>query len=166
MERRRSLDAGAARSDTVRRRGSRGVPWLLAALLCLAEAGPARADSVVLIVSTRSPIHAIDGTQLRRAFMGFPVADDGVELRPARNRSDARLDEIFLQTIVGLSRLVYDRHVLERAMREGNLVPRDFAKQDDLFDEVARDPSVVSYGWAAAVANRPDLRVVRILWHE
>lgn len=164
MERRRSVTLNGRRalsSHTMKR-----VQWLLAAVLALAAAAPARADSVVLIVSAHSPVRELGSSELRKLFMGFRVVNAGTELRAARNRSDSRLEKIFLQNVVALSQPMYERQLLARQLREAGAVPADFVNDDELLDEVARDPRTVSYAWASEAAKRSDVRVVRVLWHD
>jgi hypothetical protein len=164
MERRHSVTLNRQRSlsSHSRKRGQ----WLLAAVLSLAGAAPVRADSVVLIVSSHSPVRELGSSDLRKLFMGFRVVSAGTELRAARNRSDSRLEKIFLQNVVALSELMYERQLLARQLREASAVPADFVNDDKLLDEVARDPRTVSYAWASEAAKRPDVRVVRVLWHD
>jgi hypothetical protein len=140
--------------------------WVLIGVLLLAGASAVRADSVVLIVSARSPIQELESAELRKLFMGFRVASRGVPLLAARNRSDPRLDKIFLQNIVALSELVYERQLLSRKMREGSALPTEFVSDDKLLDAVAQNPQTVSYVWATAAAKRSDVRVLRVLWHD
>ncbi len=149
-----------------RRHTVKPAPWVLIGVLLLCSASTARVDSVVLVVSARSPIHEIESAELRKLFMGFRVVSDGVPLRAARNRSDSRLDEIFLQNIVSLSELVYERQLLTRRLREASALPAEFVSDDELLDAVAQDPRTVSYAWATAAAKRSDVRVLRILWHD
>jgi hypothetical protein len=141
-------------------------PWVLSGILLLAGASAARADSVVLIVSVRSPIQELESADLRKLFMGFRVVSGGVLLLAARNRSDPRLDKIFFQNIVAVSELVYERQLLTRKMREGSPPPTEFVSDDKLLDAVAHDLQAVSYTWATAAAKRSDVRVLRVLWHD
>lgn len=140
--------------------------WVLAGILFIIGASVARADSVVLVVSAHSPIRELESAELRRLFMGFPVVDGSVSLVAARNRSDPRLDQIFFQNIVAVSELIYERQLLMRRMQQGTPAPIQFVNGDKLLDAVARDPLVVSYAWATAAAKRPDVRVLRVLWHD
>jgi len=149
-----------------RRHTVKPAQWVLIAVLLLCGASTTRADSVVLIVSARCPIHELESGELRKLFMGFRVVSGGVPLRAARNRSDPRLDKIFLQNVVSLSELVYERQLLTRKVREATALPTDFLRDDELLDAVAHDPRTVSYAWATAVAKRSDVRVLRILWHD
>jgi hypothetical protein len=140
--------------------------WALIGVLLLCGASAARADSVVLIVSARSAVQELESADLRKLFMGFRVGSDGAPLRAARNRSDPRLDKIFLQNVVSLSELVYERQLLTRRLREASAPPTEFSSNDELLDAVAHDPRTVSYAWATAAAKRSDVRVLRILWHD
>jgi hypothetical protein len=149
-----------------RRHAVKPAPWVLIGVLLLCGASTARADSVVLVVSARSPIHELESGELRKLFMGFRVVIDGAPLRAARNRSDPRLDKIFLQNVVSLSELVYERQLLARRVREASALPTVFSSNDELLDAVAHDPRTVSYAWATATAKRSDVRVLRILWHD
>jgi hypothetical protein len=135
-------------------------------LLLLGGACAARADSVVLIVSMSSPIEQLGSLELRKAFMGFDVVVNGVAVRAARNRSDARLENIFLQNVVDLSELVYERQILSRKLEKAAALPLEFIDGNRLLDAVAHDPRIISYAWATAVAGRSDVRVLRILWHD
>ena len=126
----------------------------------------AHADSVVLIVSASSSVQQLGSVELRKAFMGFDVVVAGTSLRAARNRSDARLDKIFFQNVVDLSELVYERQILSRKLQKAATLPVEFADETRLLEAVARDPRLVSYAWATAVAKRSDVRILRILWND
>jgi hypothetical protein len=143
----------------------KGLLWTFG-LIFIAGACAARADSVVLIVGASSPIEQLGSLELRKAFMGFDVMVAGVMVRAARNRSDARLEKIFLQNVVDLSELVYERQILSRKLEKAAALPLEFLDNDRLLDAAARDPRIVTYAWATAVARRSDVRVLRILWHD
>ncbi|MDB6012170.1 MAG: hypothetical protein JWL65_4420 [Gammaproteobacteria bacterium] len=98
--------------------------------------------------------------------MAFDVVVAGTSLRAARNHSDARLDKIFFQNVVDLSELVYERQLLSRKLQKAATLPVEFADETRLLEAVARDPRLVSYAWATAVAKRSDLRILRILWND
>jgi len=144
----------------------RRFPSVLVIVLIAIAASVAHADSVVLIVSAESPIHQLGSVELRKAFMGFDVVAAGLSLTAARNRSDPRLDKIFLQNIVDLSDLVYERQLLSRKLQKAAALPAEFVDNNRLLDAVARDPGMISYAWATSVAKRSDVRVLRILWHD
>jgi hypothetical protein len=149
------------RRSTVKR-----FPSVLVIVLIAVAASVAHADSVVLIVSAASPIQQLGSVELRKAFMGFDVVAAGISLTAARNRSDPRLDKIFLQNIVDLSELVYERQLLSRRLQKAAALPTEFLDNSQLLDAVARNPGTIGYAWATSVAKRSDVRVLRILWHD
>ena len=149
-----------------RRSPVKRLPAVLVIALIAVAASVAHADSVVLIVSATSPIQQLGSVELRKAFMGFNVVAAGLSLTAARNRSDPRLEKIFLQNIVDLSELVYERQLLSRKLQQAAALPREFLDNNRLLDAVARDPGTIGYAWARSVAKRPDVRVLRILWHD
>jgi hypothetical protein len=149
------------RRSTVRR-----FPSVLVIVLIAVAASAAHADSVVLIVSAASPIQQLGSVELRKAFMGFDVVAAGISLTAARNRSDPRLEKIFLQNIVDLSELVYERQLLSRKLQKAAALPTEFVDNTQLLDAVARNPGTIGYAWATSVAKRSDVRVLRILWHD
>jgi hypothetical protein len=159
-------DKEKIRPPPVKRRHTvKSAPWVLIGVLLLFSVS-VHADSVVLIVSALSPIRELESGELRKLFMGFRVVSDGVPLRAARNLSDPRLDKIFLQNVVSLSALVYERQLLSRRLREASALPTEFMSGDELLDAVAHDPRTISYAWATAAAKRSDVRVLRTLWHD
>jgi hypothetical protein len=149
-----------------RRSPVKRLPAVLVIALIAAAASVAHADSVVLIVSTTSPIQQLGSVDVRKAFMGFNVVAAGLSLTAARNRSDPRLEKIFLQNIVDLSELVYERQLLSRKLQKAAALPTEFLDNNRLLDAVARDPGTIGYAWATSVAKRSDVRVLRILWHD
>jgi hypothetical protein len=146
--------------------GWRRVVWLLISLWIGLYAAAAHADSVVLIVSARSPIQQLRSADLRKLFMGFDVVEGELALRAVRNRADPRLDEIFLQNIVGLSELVYERQLLARKLQNAASLPAEYRDEEQLLDAVARDPRTVSFAWSRSVVTRSDIQVLRTLWHD
>ena len=96
-----------------------------AVLLTLLAAGtPALADEqLVLIVSADSKIAQLDSLEVRKLFLGLTVTQDGNRLRPVLNETDARVKEIFLQNIVSMSDITYDRSLLRLTLIQGQRQP-------------------------------------------
>jgi hypothetical protein len=139
-----------------------------AVLLTLLAAGrPASADEkLVLIVSADSNITQLDSLQVRKLFLGLTVTQNGNRLRPVLNETDARVKEIFLQNIVSMSDITYDRSLLRLTLIQGQRRPTAYGDIALLLKTVAADPSVVSYAWSKDVARDPRLRILRVLWHD
>jgi hypothetical protein len=136
-------------------------------LTLLALGAPAMAaEQLVLIVSIDSKVEQLDSMDLRKLFLGLTVTQDGSRLRPALNETDARVKEIFLQNIVSMSDITYDRSLLRLALIQGQTQPTVYKNIALLLNAVASDPSVVSYAWARDVEHDARIRVLRVLWYD
>ncbi len=139
-----------------------------AVLLALLAAGTqALADEqLVLIVSADSRIAQLDSLEVRKLFLGLTVTQDGNRLRPVLNETDARVKEIFLQNIVSMSDITYDRSLLRLTLIQGQRQPAAYKDIALLLKAVADDPGAVSYAWSKDVAHDPRIRILRTLWHD
>lgn len=137
-------------------------------LLTFGLFGPAlpASQAVVLVVRADSPVSDLSSVTVRKLFLGVPVLIDGKPLHPIRNRSEERLDDIFLQEIVAMSKEAYDRQILVGVNRQGWIRPAEAASVARLTEELYADPLAVSYMWLRDVEHNPRLKVLRILWSE
>jgi hypothetical protein len=136
-------------------------------LTLLALVPPAMAaEQLVLIVSAGSKVEQLDSMDLRKLFLGLTVTHDGSRLRPVLNETDVRVKEIFLQNIVSMSDITYDRSLLRLALIQGQTQPTVYKNIALLLNAVASDPSVVSYAWARDVEHDARIRVLRVLWYD
>ena len=140
--------------------------WLLALLLSVA-ALPVRADdTVVLIVSAESKVTELDSLEIRKLFLGMTVTHDGDRLQPRLNESDPRLKDIFMQNIVSMTDITYDRRILRLALQGGRSLPTVFTNNAALITAVATDPTAVSFAWEKDVQHDRRIRILRVLWHD
>jgi hypothetical protein len=139
-----------------------------AVLLTLLAAGvQALADEqLVLIVSADSTIAQLDSLEVRKLFLGLTVTQNGNRLRPVLNETDARVKEIFLQNIVSMSDITYDRSLLRLTLIQGQRQPTAYKDIALLLQAVAADPGAVSYAWAKDVAHDSRIRILRVLWYD
>jgi hypothetical protein len=136
-------------------------------LTLLTAATPALAgEQLVLIVSAASKIEQLDSLEVRKLFLGLTVTHDGNRLRPVLNEADDRVKEIFLQNIVSMSDITYDRRLLRLSLIQGQTQPTVYKNITLLINSVASDPSAVSYAWAKDVAHEPRIRILRVLWYD
>jgi len=152
----------------VERRNSVSKFTATAVLLALLTAAmPSLAgEQLVLIVSAGSKIEQLDSLELRKLFLGLTVTHDGNRLRPVLNEADGRVKEIFLQNIVSMSDITYDRRLLRLSLIQGQTQPTAYKNIALLINAVAADPSAVSYAWAKDVAHEPRIRILRVLWYD
>jgi hypothetical protein len=139
-----------------------------AVLLTLLAAGTqALADEqLMLIVSADSKIVQIDSQEVRKLFLGLTVTQNGNRLRPVLNETDARVKEVFLQNIVSMSDITYDRSLLRLTLIQGQRQPTAYKDIALLLKAVAADPIAVSYAWSKDVAREPRIRILRVLWYD
>jgi hypothetical protein len=136
-------------------------------LTLLAAARPALAgEQLVLIVSAASKIEQLDSLEVRKLFLGLTVTHDGNRLRPVLNEADDRVKEIFLQNVVSMSDITYDRRLLRLSLIQGQTQPTAYKNITLLINSVAADPRAVSYAWAKDVAHEPRIRILRVLWYD
>jgi hypothetical protein len=136
-------------------------------LLLLVLALPALADEqLVLIVSADSKVEQLDSLEVRKLFLGLTVTHNGERLRPILNEADAHVKEVFLQNVVSMSDITYDRRLLRLALQQGRTQPTTYKDTAQLISAVATDPIAVSYAWARDVAHNPDVKIIRVLWHD
>ena len=136
-------------------------------LTLLTAATPALAgEQLVLIVSAASKIEQLDSLEVRKLFLGLTVTHNGNRLRPVLNESDGRVKQIFLQNIVSMSDITYDRRLLRLSLIQGQTQPTAYKNITQLINSVAADPSAVSYAWAEDVAHETRIRILRVLWYD
>jgi hypothetical protein len=127
---------------------------------------PAPPEAVVLVARADSPVTDLSSVAVRKLFLGVPVLVDGKPLHPIRNRSDARLDDIFLQQIVRMSQEAYERQSLIGLNRQGWVRLPEAATARRVVDSLDADPVAVSFMWMRDVEHNPRLKVLRVLWTE
>jgi hypothetical protein len=133
----------------------------------LSAMSPALAEEqLVLIVSADSKVEQLDSLEVRKLFLGLTLTHEGNRLRPILNEADARVKEVFLQNIVSLSDITYDRRLLQLALQQGRTQPAVYKQTAELLRAVAADPGAVSYAWSKDVAHDPHIKILRILWHD
>ena len=145
---------------------SRAAKWLLALLLSAAALPAFADDTLVLIVGADSKVDQLDSLQVRKLFLGMTVTHDGDRLRPLLNDADSRVRDIFLQNIVSMTDMTYDRRILRLALQRGRSLPTIFKDKVELINAVAADPTAVSYAWAKDVQHDRRIRILRVLWHD
>jgi hypothetical protein len=136
-------------------------------ILCLvAPAARSGSQEVVLVVRADSPVSELDSVSLRKLFLGIPVLVNGKLLHPVRIRSDPRLDEIFFQLIVAMSKESYDRQILIGVNRQGWLRPVEVDRVAEVVAALSADPNAVSFIWQRDLGHNAGVRVIRVLWSD
>jgi hypothetical protein len=143
------------------------VTWLFAALVSAAFTIPAWADeTLVLIVSADSKVDQLDSLEVRKLFLGMTVVHNGDRLRPLLNEAEPRLKDVFLQNVVSMTDMTYDRRILRLALQGGRSLPAVYADKAMLINTVAADPTSVSFAWFRDVQHDKRIKILRVLWHD
>ena len=143
------------------------VTWLFAALVSAALTMPASADeTLVLIVSAESKVEQLDSLEVRKLFLGMTVVHNGDRLRPLLNEAEPRLKDVFLQNVVSMTDMTYDRRILRLALQGGRSLPAVYADKAMLINTIAADPTAVSFAWARDVQHDKRIKILRVLWHD
>jgi hypothetical protein len=152
------------RGSTVKRIAAN---WLLALLLSAGCVLTAFADeTLVLIVSADSKIEQLDSLEVRKLFLGMTVVHNGDRLRPLLNETDSRIKMVYLQNIVSMTEMTYDRRLLRLALQGGRSLPGVYSDTATLLNTVASDPTAVSFAWAKDVQHDRRIKILRVLWHD
>ena len=69
-------------------------------------------------------------------------------MKPLLNEADPRIKDIFLQNIVSMTDMTYDRRILLLALQGGRSLPTVHTNTTTLINSVAADPTAVSFAWA------------------
>ena len=104
--------------------------------------------------------------QVRKAYMAVPVIYDGKPIRAQRLNGDSRLREIFLQSVVGMSRKSYDRRLLSMAIKFGNPRPSEHDALADLARALNDYEMAIGYMWRSDAEARTDVQIIKVLWRE
>ena len=137
----------------------------LTVALMLVRAPAVAADNtrLVLVAAAHSTVAPMSAAQVRRLYLGIPVIQDGREITPLGNNASAAASEIFLQHVLFMSSLAYERQMTTRVYRAGGNRIRIVDDVRALVDALAADPWAVSYMTAEAAAQASGIRVVNEL---
>ena len=120
--------------------------------------------AVVLVTGKDSPIESISSLEVRKAYLGITVTVNEKPIRALRQRDDERLNQIFLQSVMAMSRRSYERRLLSLLLKFGTPRPIEVRNRDDLLKQLAENPSMIAYMWKSDAEADPDVRIIRVLW--
>ena len=78
--------------------------WLLTGAAWFLSGTAASAETVVLVTGENCPVDVISTLDVRKAYLGVTVKADGRRLRPLLMRGDEKLEGIFYQSVVAMSK--------------------------------------------------------------
>jgi len=138
---------------------------VLVSLALMAQVSSAE-RAVVLITDKDSPIEDIITLDVRKAYLGVAVTVNGRTLRPLRLRDDDRLNQIFLQAVIAMSRKSYERRLLSLALKHGRPRPTEFSSRDELFRSIEENQFSIGYVWKSDAESDARIKIIKVLWQE
>lgn len=144
----------------------RFITFLSVTALSLLQQATAADQAVALITSVDCEMESISHRDIRKAYLGFRVSIDSSSVRAFRLRGDQKLDNIFFQSVVSLSRKSYERHLLRQLLKYGRPRPREFQSLEGVIAALVATPCSIGYAWDSDTKKHDRIKVIRILWQE
>lgn len=145
-------------------------PHAIVLLLLLLIGAPSSAATdkyrhLVLVTDSATGVTSLSTSEVHKLFLGLPVEKAGHSLEAAINHSDPVLYEIFLQKIVYMSSISYERHLLSNVIQLGGQRPQVFNNIQSLISALKQKPGTVSVLWDSDLKTASDLTVIGEVWH-
>lgn len=142
---------------------SRLLTFLLIVMLVTTGMTPASViaeQDLVLVVAEDSRLAGLKPQELRKLFMGLPVMQGGISIKPCRNMADERLNQVFLQKVVYMSERRYEQHLISRVFRIGGVRPKQYETNEQVVRALQEDPNRVSYMWADEARTMEGIKIL------
>ena len=138
--------------------------WFIACSACLLVGAGAVNESVVLVTTVACPIDNISTLDVRKAYLGVAVKVDGRRVRPVLMRGDERLEQIFYQSVVAMSKKSYERRRLSLALKYGTPRLAEFDSIAAVSGELQSEECVIAYLWRHDAEALPGIKTIKRLW--
>lgn len=136
-----------------------GAAWLLAG-------ASASADSVVLVTGEQCPLDDISALEVRKAYLGVVVKADGRQLSPILMHGDDKLEDIFYQSVVAMSKKSYERRRLSLALKYGTPRLDEFDDLSAASKALRSEDCAITYMWERDAERIPGIKTIRLLWQD
>lgn len=133
-------------------------------LLSIVCAAQPTSRSLVIVASDEFHLDAIGHAELRKIFLGVPVTEDGIRIRPLLNETDTRATSIFLQQVIFMSEREYKRQLFSRVFRLGDQRPEEYDDLTRLVDQLRETQGSVSFMWSDQIENYDGLKSLGVIW--
>ena len=138
--------------------------FLLIALLIPLKSGMASERELVIVTSANNQFAPIARDDLRRLFLGIKPKHMQIKITPINNKSENIMYEVFLQKVILMSAVAYERHLLSKVFNHGTQRIKTADEYVKLLKELEYNENAISFGWANDLKNNPKLRVVQSIW--
>ena len=144
----------------------RGLKFLILVGLTISIQDSMADDAVVLVADKDSPIETVSLLDIRKAYLAILVTIDGNAIQPLRRHDDDRLNQIFLQSTMAMSRRSYERRLLSLTLKFGLPRPMEVDDREGLRSLLASGPYAIAYMWRTDADADPNVKTIRVLWQE
>lgn len=136
-----------------------GAAWFL-------TGAAASADSVVLVTGDQCPVDDMSTLEVRKAYLGVTVKVDGRRLRPILMHGDDKLEDIFYQSVVAMSKKSYERRRLSLALKYGTPRLDEFDDLSEVSQALRSEECAITYMWGHDAEALPGIKTIRLLWQD
>ena len=140
--------------------------WLFACVACLLTGAGASSETVVLVTGKACSLSNISTLDLRKAYLGVTVTLDGQQLRPILMRGDEKLEQIFYQSVVAMSKKSYERRRLSLTLKYGTPRPAEVNDLAALSEALRSEPCAITFLWGHDAASLHDVKQIKLLWQD
>ena len=138
---------------------------LLVVLLVLPfKTGMASERELVIITSAKNHFTPIARDDLRRLFLGIKPKHTEIKITPINNKSENIMYEVFLQKVIRMSAVAYERHLLSKVFTHGTQRIKTADEYIKLLKELEYNENAISFVWANELGNNPKVRVIQSIW--
>ena len=141
-------------------------PWLIACFACLVAGAAESGESVVLVTAAACPVESISTLDVRKAYLGVAVRVDGQRLRPIIIRGDDRLEQVFYQSVVAMSKKSYERRRLSLALKFGTPRLAEFEDIAAVSEALQGEECAITYLWRRDAETIPGIKTIKLLWQD
>lgn len=131
---------------------------------CLLTAQFAYAENstlhLVLVTSVSSSINVLNRNQIRKIYLGSPLAEIARPIQPLINHSNGMLHEMFLQKVLFMSTKAYERHVRDVKPSSRAVLPISYRSESRLIAYLKLHPDSIAFLTEQKAAQLSSLKVV------
>lgn len=143
------------------------VPLFLLIILLITipfKSGIASDRELVVITSAGNDITPIARDDLRRLFLGIKPKHTEHTITPINNKSENLMYEVFLQKVIRMSAVAYERHLLSKVFTHGTRRIKTADEYVNLLKELEYNENAISFAWADKLEDNPKIQVIQSIW--
>lgn len=120
--------------------------------------------SLVLVTHVGANNINLTNIEIRRLFLGLPVAQQQRRLIAVINRTESLLYQVFLQKVLFMSAPLYERQLLANVVRQSGIQPPVYTDQQALLRVLRTQPSTVTFMWQDQISAGSGVVVIAVIW--